>query len=97
MQKAIEFYDNKVIDMLKPVCILPNVTNTCLKMSTTGKYHLFTKITKFSSQTIVKKKLEDSRQFSNERLLLTQFLFASPQNFAIRLLKKKPANFTFTQ
>ena len=34
MQKMMEFYHNKGIDLLKPGCTLPNLANICLHEST---------------------------------------------------------------
>ena len=41
MQKMMEFYHNKGIDMLKLGCTLPNVANTCLHKSTNNKCYPF--------------------------------------------------------
>ena len=38
MQKMIEFYRQKEIDMLKLGCILPNLANICLHKSTDSKF-----------------------------------------------------------
>ena len=42
MQKTIEFYHNKGIDMLKLGCTLPNLANICLHTSTDSKLYPFT-------------------------------------------------------
>ena len=42
MQKMIEFYHNKEIDMLKLGCKLPNLANICLHKSTDSKLYPFT-------------------------------------------------------
>ena len=42
MQKMIEFYPNKAIDMLKLGCTLPNLTNICLHKSIGSKFYPFT-------------------------------------------------------
>ena len=42
MQKMIEFYHNKGIDMLKLGCTPPNFANICLQKSTDSKIYLFT-------------------------------------------------------
>ena len=42
MQKTIEFYNQKEIDMLKLGCTLPNLANICLHKSTDSKFCLFT-------------------------------------------------------
>ena len=42
MQKMIEFYHNKGIDMLKLGCTLPNLANICLHKSTGSKFYPFT-------------------------------------------------------
>ena len=42
MQKMIEFYHNKGVDMLKLGCTLPNLANICLHKSTDSKLFPFT-------------------------------------------------------
>ena len=42
MQKMIEFYHQKEIDMLKLGCTLPNLANICLHKSTDSKSYPFT-------------------------------------------------------
>ena len=42
MQKMIEFYHKKGIDMLKLGCTLPNLANICLHKSTDSKFYPFT-------------------------------------------------------
>ena len=42
MQKMIESYHNKGIDMLKLGCTLPNLANICLHKSTDSKFYPFT-------------------------------------------------------
>ena len=39
VQKMIEFYHDKGIDMLKLGCTLPNLANICLHKSTTHKFY----------------------------------------------------------
>ena len=39
MQKKIEFYHTKGIDMLKPGCTLPNLANICLHKSTDSNFY----------------------------------------------------------
>ena len=41
MQKMIQFYHNKGIDMLKLGCTLPNLANICLHKSTNDKFYPF--------------------------------------------------------
>ena len=41
MQKMIQFYHNKGIDMLKLGCTLPKLANKCLHKSTNYKFHPF--------------------------------------------------------
>ena len=38
MQKMLEFYHNKGIDMLKLGCTLPNLANICLHKATNHKF-----------------------------------------------------------
>ena len=42
MQKLIDIYHQKEIDMLKLGCILPNLANICLHKSTGSKFYTFT-------------------------------------------------------
>ena len=42
MQKIIEFYHDKIIDMLKLGCTLPNLANICLHQPTDSKFYPFT-------------------------------------------------------
>ena len=46
MQKMIDFYHNKGIDMLKLGCPLPNLANICLHKSTRAKFYPFTETDK---------------------------------------------------
>ena len=55
MQKLIEFYHNKGIDMLKLRCTLPNVANNCLHKSTDSKFYHFTE----SDKDLLEKIRED--------------------------------------
>ena len=55
MQKMIEFYHNKGIDMLKLGCTLPNLANLCLHKSTDSKFYPFTE----SDKDLLEKIRED--------------------------------------
>ena len=55
MQKTIEFYHNKGIDMLKLGCTLPNLANICLHKSTDSKFYPFT----VSEEDLLEKIRED--------------------------------------
>ena len=46
MQKMIEFYQNKEIDMLKLGCKLSNLANICLHKSTNNKFYPFVDLDK---------------------------------------------------
>ena len=46
MQKMVDFYHNKGIDMLKLGCTLPNLANICLQKSTTAKFYPLTESNK---------------------------------------------------
>ena len=46
MQKMIDYYHNKGIDMLKLRCTLPNLANICLHKSTRAKFYPFTEADK---------------------------------------------------
>ena len=55
MQKMIEFYHNKGIDMLKLGCTLPILANICLHNSTDSKFYPFTE----SDKDLLEKIRED--------------------------------------
>ena len=55
MQKMIEFYHNKGIDMLKLGCTLPNLANVCLHKSKDSKFYPFTE----SDKDLLEKIRED--------------------------------------
>ena len=55
MQKMIEFYLHKEIDMLKLGCTLPNLANICLHKSTDSKFYPFTE----SDKDLLEKIRED--------------------------------------
>ena len=55
MQKMIEFYHNKGIDMLKLGCTLPYLANICLHKSTDSKFYPFTE----SDKDLLEKTRED--------------------------------------
>ena len=54
MQKIIEFYHQKEIDMLKLGCTLPNLANICLHKSTDSKNTLLLKTIKTCWRRLVK-------------------------------------------
>ena len=55
MQKMIDFYHQKEIDMLNLGCILPNLANICLHKSTDSKFYPFTE----SDKDLLEKIRED--------------------------------------
>ena len=55
IQKMIEFYHQKEIDMLKWGCTLPNLAIICLHKSTDSKFYLFTE----SDKDLLEKMRED--------------------------------------
>ena len=55
MQKMIEFYHQKEIEMLKLGCTLPNLANICLHKSTDSKFYPFTE----SDKDLLEKIRED--------------------------------------
>ena len=42
LQKTIEFYHNKGLDMLKLGCTLPNLAKNCLRSSSSAKFYPLT-------------------------------------------------------
>ena len=55
MQKMIEFYHQKEIDMLKTGCTLPNLANICLHKLTNSKFYPFNE----SDKDLLEKICED--------------------------------------
>ena len=55
MQKMVDFYHQKEIEMLKLGCTLPNLTNICLYKSTYSKFYPFTE----SDKDLLEKNRED--------------------------------------
>ena len=55
MQRMIDFYHNKRIDILKLGCTFPDLANTCLLKSTNAKFHPFTE----SDKDLLEKLRED--------------------------------------
>ena len=76
MQKIVQFYHQKEIDMLKLGCILPNLANICLHKSTDWKFYPFTE----SDNDMLEKFREDMvggpPLFLHARLWLTKLLSA---------------------
>ena len=58
MQKMIEFYHNKGIDMLKLECTLPKLANICLHKSTDSIIYPFTESDKVLLEKIREKMVE---------------------------------------
>ena len=52
MQKMVDFYQNKRIEMLKLGCTLPNLANLCHHKSTTPKFYPCTESDKDLSEKI---------------------------------------------
>ena len=55
MQKVVDFYHNKRVDLLNPGCTLPNLAFICLHRSTTAKFYPFTE----SYRALLEKRRED--------------------------------------
>ena len=55
MEKMIEFYHNKGIDLVKLGCTLPNLANICLHKSTDSNFYRFTE----SDKDLLEKIRED--------------------------------------
>ena len=66
MQKKIEIYHNKVIDMLKLGCTLHNLANICFNQSTDSKFYLFRE----SDKDLLEKIREDL--FSGPSIVFTR-------------------------
>ena len=85
MQKMIEFYHQKEIDILKLGCILPNLANICLHKSTESKFYHFTESDKTCWGRFVKIWLVVPPLSLDARLRLTKLLSANQQNCASQL------------
>ena len=77
MQKMIDFYHQKEIDMLKLGCTLPNLANICLHKSTDSKFYPFTESDKDLLEKFVKIWLVVPPLFLHARLWLTKLLSAN--------------------
>ena len=75
MQKLIEFYHDKDIDLLNLGCTLPNLANICLYKSTDAKYYLFMEEDKNLSENLGKTSLVDHLSFSHAEQLFMKLLF----------------------
>ena len=63
MQKVVDFYHNKNIDILKLGCSLLKLANICLHKSTTAKFYPFTEGEKNYWRQFVETCLVDYRLF----------------------------------
>ena len=70
MQKMIEFYHNKGIDMLKLGCTLSNLANICLHKSTDSEFYSFTK----SDKDLLEKIREDMVGFTSKAVVDETFI-----------------------
>ena len=94
LQIMINFYQDKDIDMLKHVFILPNLAKTCLHKSRGTSLYPFTKA--------VKDLLEKNREyvvvilvsFLHAKHLLIKLFFQRPLTYANQLCGLMPANYT---
>ena len=85
MQKMIEFYHQKEIDMSKLGCTLPNLANICLHKSTDSKFYPFTESDKTCWRRFVKIWLVVPPLFLHARLWLTKLLSANQRTCANQL------------
>ena len=92
MQKMIEFYHQKEIDMLKLDCTLPNLANIWLHRSTDSKFHPFTEGAKTCWRRFVKIWLVFPPLSLHARLWLTKILSAYRRICATQLSAETQAN-----
>ena len=98
MQKKIAFYHDKIIEMLKLGCTLPDLANICLHKSFDAKFYPFTEGENF----FWKKIREDvvggpSIVFTRKAMKLMKFLFENQKTYGIFLLGLMQANYTPTR
>ena len=85
MQKIIEFYHQKEIDMLKLGCTLPNLANICLHKSTDSKFYPFTESDKDLLEKIREDMVGGPPLSLHARLWLTKLITANQRICASRL------------
>ena len=100
IQKMIEFYHNKRIDMLKLGCTLPSLANICLDKSMDSKFYPFTE----SDKDLLEQTRENmvggpSIVFTRKAVVdvYTQLLYANHQTCANQLLVSMLVSFIPTQ
>ena len=97
MQKMIDFYHDKDINMLKLGCNLPNLANICLHKSTDANFYPFTEGDKELLEKFEKMLLVVHLSFLHGKQLLMKFLFENQQTYANLLLGLTLANYTPTR
>ena len=74
IQKVVEFFHNKGIDMLKLGCTLPNLANICLHSSTSAKFYPFTENQKRFALKFGKMWLEGRQKCLQIKMLSTRHI-----------------------
>ena len=85
MQKLIEFYHQKEIDMLKLGCTLPNLANICLHKSTDSKFYLFTESDKDLLEKIREAMVGGPSIVFTRKSVVDEILSANQRNCASQL------------
>ena len=99
MQKMIEFYHNKGIDMLKLGCTLPNLTNICLHKSTDSNFYPFTESDKDLLEKIREDMVGGSSVFTRKAVVdenCANQVYANHQTCANQLLVSMVVSFIRT-
>ena len=96
LQKMIDFYNEKGIDMLKLGYTLPNLANNCFHKSTTAMFYPLTESDKDLLEKIVNTWLVDHPWFFQAKLLWTRLLLGIQQTCAKVLSELMLVSFIFS-
>ena len=97
MQKMIEFYHHKGIDMLKLGCTLPNLANICLHKSKDSKFFSFTELDKDLLGKIREDMVGSPSIVFTRKAVVMKLLYANHQTCANQLLVSMLVSFIPTQ
>ena len=95
MQKMLDFYHKKGIDMLKLGCTLLNLANVCLHKPTSAKFYPFTEIDTHLLQKIREDMVGGPPIAFTRKAVVDETLFGIQEIFVILLLALTQASFIF--
>ena len=95
MQKMIQFYHNKGIDMLKLGCTLPNLANICLHKSTNYMFYPFCENDKDLFDKIREDMTGGPSIVFTRKALVEKTYIRNSSDFVDQSLELMQANFTF--